>query len=123
MNAALHFASLLPRPVQRRLVGRARADLEASLRRRFEGDLAALLNRAQRDALELLARALGAPADGLIGSLRSRLWRLGAALEAGGEAELGAPWQPVPAVLGGRLVAFGPVRGLAAPVAALPRPI
>jgi hypothetical protein len=122
MNAALHFASLLPRPVLTRLVGRAR-DLDRALRRRFEGDLAALLNRARKDELELLARALGADATGAIGELRGRLWRLGAALEAGGEAELGQPWQPVPAVLGGSLVPLGPVRGLAPPSLELPRPI
>ncbi|HEY8142018.1 MAG TPA: hypothetical protein VIG06_05080 [Kofleriaceae bacterium] len=118
MNAALHFATLLPRAVRSRL---ARSD--EALRRAFEGDLAALLNRMRKEELVDLARALGTDATGAIGPLRARLWRAGAALEAGGEGELGRPWQPVPAVLGGRLVAMGPPRGLAPPAALLPRPV
>jgi hypothetical protein len=118
MNAALHFATLLPRAVRARL---ARSD--EALRRSFEGDLAALLNRMRKEELVDLARALGAEATGAIGPLRARLWRAGAALEAGGEGELGRPWQPVPAVLGGRLVAMGPPRGLAPPASLLPRPV
>jgi hypothetical protein len=123
MNAALHFASLLPHPVRARLVGRARRDIDRALRRAFEGDLAALLNRLRKEELAELARAIGADAGGAAGALRARLWRAGAALEAGGEAELGQPWQPIPVVLGGHLVALGPVRGLAPPAAALPRAV
>ncbi|HEU5057655.1 MAG TPA: hypothetical protein VFU21_14070, partial [Kofleriaceae bacterium] len=80
-------------------------------------------NRLRKEELAGLAGALGADAGGAVGALRARLWRAGAALEAGGEQELGCPWQPIPAVLGGRLVAIGPVRGLAPPAAALPRPV
>lgn len=124
MNAALHFASLLPREVRARLArSGARRDPDEALRRAFEGDLAGLLNRMHKEELAALARALGVEHGGAIGSLRARLWRAGAALEAGGEEELGRPWQPIPAVLGGRLVALGPVRGLAPPAAALPRPV
>ena len=124
MNAALHFASLLPRPIRARLAGAARGgDIDHALCRAFEGDLAALLNRMRKGELEELARAIGAATTGAVGALRARLWRAGAALEAGGEAELGRPWQPVPAVLGGRLVLLGPARGLAPPAAALPRPV
>jgi len=121
MNAALHFTSLLPHPVRTRLVGRA--DLERRLELAFAGDLAALLNRLRKEELAALARAIDVDGDGAVGALRARLWRAGAALEAGGEAELGSPWQPIPAVLGGRLVHFGPVRGLAPAAPALPRPV
>ena len=103
--------------------GAGRSDVDRALRRAFAGDLAALLNRMRKAELEELARAIGAEDSGAVGALRARLWRAGAALEAGGEAELGRPWQPVPAVLGGRLVMFGPVRGLAPPAAGLPRPV
>jgi len=123
MNAALHFTSLLPHPVRARLAGAERADIDGALERAFAGDLAALVNRLRREELAALARAIGVDGGGAIGALRARIWRAGAALEAGGEAELGSPWQPVPAVLGGRLVHFGPVRGLAPPAPALPRPV
>ena len=125
MNAALHFASLLPHAVRARLAssGGARGDIDQALRRAFAGDLAALLNRLRKEELAQLAGAIGADAGGAAPVLRARLWRAGASLEAGGEGELGRPWQPVPVVLGGHLVALGPVRGLAPPAAALPRPV
>ncbi len=127
MNAALHFATLLPRAVRARLARSERPAREQAvdeaLRRAFEGDLAALLNRLRKEELADLARALGTEATGAVGPLRARLWRAGAALEAGGEGELGRPWQPVPAVLGGHLVAMGPPRGTAPPAAVLPRPV
>lgn len=123
MNAAVHFASLLPHAVRARLVGAARGDVDQALRRAFAGDLAALLNLMRKGELEALAGAIGVEAAGAIGALRDRLWRAGAALEAGGEGELGRPWQPVPVVLGGRLVMLGPVRGLAPPAPSLPRPV
>src|SRR5687768_14419940 len=122
MNAALHFASLLPHAVRARLAGK-RGDVDRALCRAFAGDLAALLNRMRKEELVHLAGALRVDAGGAIGPLRARLWRAGASLEAGGEGELGRPWQPVPAVLGGHLVALGPVRGLAPPAAVLPRPV
>jgi len=123
MNAALHFAELLPHVVRARLAGAGRRDVDRALRRAFAGDLPALLNRLRRAELEELARAIGAEPTGAVGALRERIWRAGAALEAGGEAELGHPWQPVPVVLGGRLVMLGPVRGLAPPAQELPRSI
>ncbi len=122
MNAALHFASLLPHAVRARLAG-ARGDVDRALCRAFAGDLAALLNRMRKEELVHLAGALGLEVGGAAAVLRARLWRAGAALEAGGEGELGRPWQPVPAVIGGHLVVLGPVRGLAPPAGALPRPV
>ena len=127
MNAALHFASLLPRPALLRLTGRRAAErpggLDGAVRRAFAADLTALLNRARKEELEALAAALDLDASGAVGELRARLWRRGAELEAGGAGELGRPWQPVPALLGGRLVHLGPVRGDEPPAPALPRPI
>lgn len=112
MNAAIHFASLLASAPARRLSARA-----------CEVDLTAMLNRARREELEELARQLGLSCDGEVGVLRARLWRRGAELEAGGADELGQPWQPVPATLGGRLVQLGPVRGQAPQAVALPRAV
>lgn len=133
MNAALHFASALPRSSLARLVrdrtrrgsipGRRVRDLDAAVRRAFALDLAALLNRARRDELEHMAAAAGVEPDGTVGQLRARLWRRGAELEAGGAGELGRPWQPVPHVLGGRLVHLGIPRGVAPPATSLPRPV
>ena len=59
MNAALHFASLLPHAVRARLAGGARRDVDRALRRAFAGDLAALLNRMRKEELVHLAGALG----------------------------------------------------------------
>jgi hypothetical protein len=133
MNAALHFASALPSSTLARLVrdrtrpvprsGRRVRDVDAAVRRAFALDLVALLNRARRDELEQMAAAVGVEPDGTVGELRARLWRRGAELEAGGAGELGRPWQPVPHVLGGRLVHLERQRGAAPPATALPRPV
>jgi hypothetical protein len=148
VNAAVQFASALPRSslarilrMQRRAfdsarrrgldrarrdaVDRARreGDLDRAARAAFELDLVALLNGARRADLEEIAAAVSEPSAGSIGALRIRLWRRGAELEAGGPSELGRPWQPVPHVLGGRLVHLGPQRGAAPPARRLPRPV
>jgi hypothetical protein len=131
MNAALHFASALPRSSLVRLVrGRTRKpwaardrDIDASVRRAFVLDLVALLNGARRADLERVAALVGVDPGGPVGELRARLWRRGAELEAGGTGELGRPWQPVPHVLGGRLIHLGPQRGAAPPAPRLPRPV
>lgn len=96
--------------------------LRSRLARRFELDLAGLLNRLARSELDRVAGARELDGGGSVGELRARLWLHGARLEAGGDAELGAPWQPTPIVLGGKLVHQGPERGLAAP-GDRPRPI
>ena len=134
MNAALHFASALPRSSQARLVRLVRGrscrrrpapdrDTDSALRRAFALDLAALLNAARRSDLEDMAALAGIDRGGPVGELRARLWRRGAELEAGGTGELGRPWQPVPHVLGGRLVHLGPQRGAAPPSPRWPRPV
>lgn len=136
MNAALHFASALPRPSLARLARLARLaaarrraappdglDVERAVRRAFELDLVSLLNAARRDELEAMAVAASIEPEGAVGHLRARLWRRGAELEAGGPDQIGHPWQPVPHVIGGRLVHLGPQRGAAPPTALLPRPI
>lgn len=163
MNAAVQFASALPRsslarilrirrrafdrvrrdgfesarrdrdesarrgidPARRDAIDRAvrEGDLDRAARTAFELDLVGLLNAARREDLEGMAAALREPPTGSIGDLRVRLWRRGAELEAGGPSELGRPWQPVPHVLGGRLVHLGPQRGAAPPARRLPRPV
>ena len=133
MNAALHFASALPSSTLARLVRdrtrreptsrRPIRDVDAAVRRAFALDLTALLNCARRGELEQMAAAAGVEVDGTVGELRARLWRRGAELEAGGDGELGRPWQPVPHVLGGRLVHLGRQRGAAPPATELPRPV
>jgi hypothetical protein len=44
-------------------------------------------------------------------------------LEAGGDELLGSAVQPLPVILGGKLVHLGPMRGAAPPTEELPRPI
>lgn len=127
MNAALHFAAALERPAQVRLVGRRAAarGLERALAGAFSQDLVSLLNRARRADLERMACRVGVEVEGgaPVGALRLALWRRGAELEAGGGEHIGRPWQPLPAVLGGRLVHLAPVRGLAPAALRLPRPV
>ena len=125
MNAALHFASALPRSALARLVrSRARGgDVDRAVGRAFALDLVALLNAARRDELEQMACAAGLDPAGPVGDLRARLWRRGAELEADGPGQLGRPWQPVPHVLGGRLVHLGRPRGASPPADLLPRPV
>jgi len=110
MNAALHFASALPRSSLARL---ARAARLAAIHRRA----------ARREELERMAVAADVGADGTVGELRVRLWRRGAEIEAGGPDQIGRPWQPVPHAIGGRLVHLGPQRGAAPPAPRLPRPV
>ena len=126
MNAAVHFAAVLERPAQVRLVGRRAAaarGLDRALAGAFSQDLVSLLNRARRADLERMAARFGIERGGSVGALRLALWRRGAELEAGGAEHIGRPWQPLPAVLGGRLVHLAPVRGLAPPALRLPRPV
>jgi hypothetical protein len=115
VNAVRVLAHRLDRP----------AHVRERLVRRHEHDLAGLLNAIGKDELARLAkdaaRIVGAPED--VGSLRRALWRWGAVLEAGGAAHLGSPLQPVPQLLGGRLVHQAPPRGAFPPSDAWPRPL
>jgi hypothetical protein len=90
---------------------------------RFALDLAGFLNRLRAEELRELACAAGLPRSGRPAELRVRLWLRGAEIEAGGAEHLGQPWQPLPVVLGGKLVHLGEERGLAPPATAFPRPI
>src|SRR5690242_6051120 len=103
MNAAAHFAGLLPPETVRRLAGLRvpRVRPAAPARRRgldvedarahvvalWRGDLCGLLNAMMRGELATLARAVGAVAEpggaGRVdsGALRAALWARGAALE------------------------------------------
>jgi hypothetical protein len=91
------------------------------LARRHEHDLAGLLNALGKDELVHLAVKAGIANDADVATLRRALWRWGAELEAGGAAHLGTPIQPVPAVLGGRLVHQAAPRGAHPPSDTWPR--
>lgn len=127
MNAAHVLTARLPRATLRRLLGaRARDDddaLAAHAGDRFAGDLSALVNRLRHDELRALALAvkLDGPPDA--GGLRVALWRWGAIVEAGGAHWLGTPVQPVPELVGPRLVQVAAARGMAPPAACWPRPL
>jgi hypothetical protein len=142
MNAARRFASQLPREAVVRLLGRrpgrfdarwpagteldrqAETDeLRARLGRRFEGDLASLLNALGDDDLRTLARAERVDGEGDRADLRVRLWRHGARLEAGGADLAGTPLQPAPVVLAGRLVHLAAPRGPHPAAPRWPRPV
>ncbi len=97
--------------------------LRARLARRYELDLAALLNALRRPALELVADAHGLPKAGSVGDLRMRLWRAGALAEAGGDDLVGTAVQPRPIVLRGKLVQLAEGSGVFPPAPALPRPV
>lgn len=140
MNAAHALAARLPRTALRRLVGvTARADrgaptaaaagddgddeVAARVAERFACDLPGLVNRLRHAELRALADQLllGGATDA--GALRVALWRWGAIVEAGGPHWLGTPLQPMPELLGPRLVHVASARGLAPPSARWPRPI
>lgn len=129
MNAVREFASALPRHCLLRLQRAAReieaalsctGDARESVARRFELCLADFLNALTRDELDRVAIAFAIDGQGAIGELRARLWLHGAQLETGG-GELGRPWQPVPIVLGGKLVYMGDRGGCAPPADRYPR--
>ncbi len=102
--------------------GRAR-ELRALVHRHFELDLAGFLNMARRSELEAMAKEVELAATGTVGELRARLWTSGAEREAGGRELLGTALQPVPIVLGGKLVHPAQGNGAAPPTRAWPRPI
>lgn len=133
MNAVREFALALAR---RRIVsalgdrGRRRVDLRADtevlrerLVRRHAHSLAEFLNRTHRADLESICEQQKLATDGTVGSLRARLWLHGAVLEGGGDQHLGSPYQPVPIVLGSRLVHQGPIHGQCPKAAGWPRPV
>ncbi|MEZ4358761.1 MAG: hypothetical protein R3B48_01160 [Kofleriaceae bacterium] len=88
--------------------------LRAALLRRYDGDLAGLLNACRAEDLGRLAGALGLPPAGA-GARRLELWR---ALEG-----RGAPDGAAPMLIGERLVPCAPPRGLWPPSPAWPRPL
>lgn len=133
MNAVREFAIVLER---RRIVQALRArgaarvdpsldteDLRARLVQRFQASLSGFLNRAQRQDLECLCQERGLSGEGRVGELRARLWLHGAELEGGGPEHVGTAYQPVPIVLGGRLVHQGPLRGQCPKISSWPRTI
>src|SRR5262245_26941219 len=131
MNAVREFASALQRRALVRMVRtlrgpdcelpRGRSGALAHVAAAFELGLAAFLNHANRSELEQMAVAIEVDAAGSIGALRARLWLAGAEREARGEAQLGTPWQPLPVVLGGKLVYMRSLGGLAPPTDEYPR--
>jgi len=129
LNAARRFARHLTRDALLRLSRRARHrdattdELATRVARRYELDLAGLLDALADDDLRAVARAEKRDAPETLGDLRAQLWRHGAALEAGGDAWIGTAVQPAPVLLGDRLVHLAPPRGLHPVAPALPRPI
>lgn len=104
-------------------LGGTTAALRAKLARRFELDLAGLLNLANREELDLMAAGMEVSTGGAIGELRARLWIYGAEREAEGMAQEVAEHQPVPIVLRGKLVHLARERGISPPARKFPRPI
>jgi hypothetical protein len=133
MNAVREFAIALERRrIVQALKGRGAPKVDSSLDTevlrarlvgRFQASLSGFLNRAQRGDLESLCRERGLADEGTVGELRARLWLHGAELEAGGAEHVGSAYQPVPIVLGSRLVHQGPIRGQYPRVSSWPRQI
>ena len=129
MNAVRTLAARLPRSALRRLIGaRVRDDrdgdddaLATAVVDRFAGDLPGLVNRLRHDELRTLAAAVNLDGPSDAASTRAGLWRWGAIAEAGGAHLLGTPLQPVPTLIGPRLVHVAAARGMAPPSAQWPR--
>lgn len=135
MNAVRRLVDQLSYPAQRRLAAlpvRRFDDVDevpaddlgpaAVLVARHGGSLPSLLNACARPDLEVLARAVGVDPSGPPSALRLALWHWGARLERGG-AVVDGRLQPVPVVLGARLVVQAPPQGLYGPAAPMPRPV
>lgn len=133
MNAVREFATALER---RRLVlalqcrGAKSVDVNAEtevlrfrLVERYQNSLSDFLNRLQRRDLECICEKRSLVGQGTVGELRARLWLHGAAMEAGGEQHIGKAYQPLPIVLGSRLVHQGPIHGQCPEAPSWPRPI
>ena len=73
--------------------------------------------------MEAIARGLELLPTGGVGELRARLWYRGAEREAGGRGLVGSPLQPVPIVLGGKLVHPARGNGAGPPARSWPRPV
>ena len=99
------------------------ASLRARLARRYELDLASLLNALTRAELDTAALRRSLSITGSVGELRARLWLDGARAESGGAPVLGSPVQPMPIVLRGKLVHLGDGSGMSPPSSAWPRPV
>ncbi|MCP4446632.1 MAG: hypothetical protein GY811_14995 [Myxococcales bacterium] len=132
MNAVGDFAEQLERSrifvalgekSRRELLEADTEVLRNRLVRRHRHSLAAFLNRVQRSDLNLLCAKYKENAKGTVGELRARLWIRGACMEAGGDKHLGSGYQPIPIVLGSRLVYQGPLHGLCPPCSEWPRPV
>lgn len=132
MNATSEYVSALPRHALWRIFRlqreagrqvRGKRELARAVVDRFELDLVGLLNRTNREELDQIAASVEIDASGSVGELRARLWMRGAEREAGGVGQLGRPWQPVPIVLGGKLVYMRDRGGITLPLDQVPRPI
>ena len=129
MNAVHQLTAVLPRQTLRRLARRGASrpalvnGLVEAVARKHELSLAEFLNALRRNELTELAAKWKLDTGGSVGALRARLWLRGAEMEAGGRERLGSSLQPVPVVLGGKLVLQGECRGLAPPAADWPRPV
>ncbi len=132
MNAVVEFAKALPRgrivvaleeKSTRALLDADTDALRSRLTTKHGRSLAGFLNRLQRSDLDMVCEDRKLDKSGTVGELRARLWLAGAALEAGGDEHLGRGYQPIPIVLGSRLVYQGPLHGLCPPCESWPRPV
>ncbi len=141
MNAVAHFAALVPSDAVRRLAalrvvrfdahrappGTRALDVAAArdhVVSRWGDDLCGFLNALTRGELTSLGDQLGVrAADARAPQLREQLWRRGAALERGGDAEVPPALQPRPVLLGGHLVIQAAPRGVYPPSESYPRSI
>jgi hypothetical protein len=89
---------------------------------RWGDDLCGLLNAMTRGELASLATRLRISATGRSPELRFAVWTRGAELERNG-VDISGGLQPRPILLGGHLVIQAPVRGMAPPSDAWPRPL
>ncbi len=99
------------------------AAVRGAIVERYELDLAGFLNLACRADLEQIASAVEESTEGKIGDLRARLWLTGADREAAGHERLGSLLQPVPIVIGGKLIHPARGSGVAPPAPSWPRPV
>jgi hypothetical protein len=144
MNAVRHLVRLLPPAAHLRLAKQRGGRFDATapvadaathpaladaVADRYGGDLAELLNACHGAELDALAAACSVAAPPVAASplrqpaLRAALWRWGAAFEAGTDALIGTALQPMPRLLGGRLVHHAPPRGAFAASTGWPRPL
>ena len=103
-NAVEYFVSLMPRAALLTAISRLNTSMRIestdALIEAFSLNLAGFLNAMTKDLLLILVQACQLPSEGSVEDLRARLWKHGACIERGNcSAD-----QPLPIVLGGKLI-------------------